>query len=305
MKKATKIYQCCKLIDFRFKEWADDPHDIPLPPDYYLAVEELIELADLGRDIKDTLPEAFFPVRFQAGIQKLDVYYQDYIHKKSSRPNSNPSADFFSQINHVVAQVLDWPNLHTRRITVDTVQNLHRQGLYPNQIALMYGLKHEASGEGRGDLIEQELAAPGSIIGPNYVHPNETKRKSFRSVIANWVNESMQQIISEVDVKQEAIDLDDIKTLAQARSAGLSVKSASSHLGLPESQVQSFYDNEENLEDSKADQNDDSEDPDWARGISFENLCLKAKDLGIVTRKSMKRSTVISKIEEATANAAN
>jgi hypothetical protein len=169
----------------------------------------------------------------------------------------------------------------------------------------MYGLKHEASGEGRGDLIEQELAAPGSIIGPGYIHPNEKKRQGLRSVIADWVNGSMKEIVSEVPAKQEAIDLDDIKTLAQARSAGLSVKSAATHLGLPESQVQSFYDNEENLEESKGDQNDDSEDPDWSKGISFENLCLKAKDLGIVTRKSMKRSTVVSKIEEATANAAN
>ena len=305
MEKATKIYQCCKLINSRFNEWANDPHDIPLPPDYYLAVEELIELADIGRDIKASLSEAFLPVRFQAGIEKLEVYYQDYLRKKSSRPNSNPSADFFSQINHVVAQVLDWPNLHTRRITVDSVENLHRQGLYPNQIALMYGLKHEASGEGRGDLIEQELAAPGSIIGPDYVHPNEKKRQSLRSVISDWVNGSMQEIVSAVHAKQEVIDLDDIKTLAQARSAGLSVKSAATHLGLPENQVQSFYDNEENIEDSRGDQEDDGEDPDWSKGISFDNLCLKAKDLGIVTRKSMKRSTVISKIEEAMSNAAN
>lgn len=305
MEKATKIYQCCKLINSRFSEWANDPHDIPLPPDYYLAVEELIELADIGRDIKSSLSEAFLPVRFQAGIEKLEVYYQDYLRKKSSRPNSNPSADFFSQINHVVAQVLDWPNLHTRRVIVDSVENLHRQGLYPNQIALMYGLKHEASGEGRGDLIEQELASPGSVIGPDYVHPGELDRQRLRAEIETWINKSTQEIKKEVHAKQEAIDLDDIKTLAQARSAGLSVKSAASHLGLPESQVQSFYDNEENLEDSRGDQEDDSEDPDWSRGISFDNLCLKAKDLGIVTRKSMKRSTVVSKIEEAMANAAN
>jgi len=305
MEKATKIYQCCKLINSRFNEWANDPHDIPLPPDYYLAVEELIGLADLGMEIKDSLPEAFLPVRFQAGMERVDGYYEDYLRKKTSRPNSNPSADFFSQINHVVSQVLDWPNLHTRRIIVDSVENLHRQGIYPNQIALMYGLKHAASGEGRGDLIEQELASPGSVIGPDYVHPSEIERQRLRSEIEAWINKSTQEIKKEVTAKQEAIDLDDIKTLAQARSAGLSVKSAATHLGLPESQVQSFYDNEENIEDSRGDQEDDSEDPDWSKGISFDNLCLKAKDLGIVTRKSMKRSTVVSKIEEATANAAN
>lgn len=305
MEKATKIYQCCMLINSRFNEWANDPHDIPLPPDYYLAVEELIELADIGRDIKATLSEAFLPVRFQAGIEKLEVYYQDYLRKKSSRPNSNPSADFFGQINHVVAQVLDWPNLHTKRVIVDTVENLHRQGLYPNQIALMYGLKHDASGEGRGDLIEQELASPGSVIGPDYVHPSEIERQRLRAEIETWINKSAEEIKDEVATKVKTIDLDDIKTLAQARTAGLSVKSAATHLSLPETQVQSFYDNEENIEDSKGDQNDDSEDPDWSKGISFDNLCLKAKDLGIVTRKSMKRSTVVSKIQEAMANAAN
>ena len=305
MEKATKIYQCCIIINSRFNDWANDPHDIPLPPDYYLAVEELIELADIGRDIKATLPEAFLPVRFQAGIEKLEVYYQDYLRKKSSRPNSNPSADFFGQINHVVAQVLDWPNLHMKRVIVDTVENLHRQGLYPNQIALMYGLKHDASGEGRGDLIEQELASPGSVIGPDYVHPSEIERQRLRAEIETWINKSAEEIKDEVATKVKTIDLDDIKTLAQARTAGLSVKSAATHLSLPETQVQSFYDNEENIEDSKGDQNDDSEDPDWSKGISFDNLCLKAKDLGIVTRKSMKRSTVVSKIQEAMANAAN
>ena len=305
MEKATKIYQCCIIINSRFNDWANDPHDIPLPPDYYLAVEELIELADIGRDIKATLPEAFLPVRFQAGIEKLEVYYQDYLRKKSSRPNSNPSADFFGQINHVVAQVLDWPNLHMKRVIVDTVENLHRQGLYPNQIALMYGLKHDASGEGRGELIEQELASPGSVIGPDYVHPSEIERQRLRAEIETWINKSAEEIKDEVATKVKTIDLDDIKTLAQARTAGLSVKSAATHLSLPETQVQSFYDNEENIEDSKGDQNDDSEDPDWSKGISFDNLCLKAKDLGIVTRKSMKRSTVVSKIQEAMANAAN
>lgn len=305
MEKATKIYQCCKLIDSRFKEWASDPHDIPLPPDYYLAIEELIELADIGKDIKSTLPEAFLPVRFQAGVERLDTYYQDYLHKKSSRPNSNPSADFFSQANHVVSQILDWPNLHTRRVIVDTVENLHRQGLYPNQIALMYGLRHEASGEGRGDLIEQELASPGSVIGPDYIHPSEVVRQGLRAEIESWINRSAEGIKDEDVAKHKSIDLDDIKTLAQAKAAGLSVKSAATHLSLPETQVQSFYDNEENIEDSRGDQNDDSQDPDWSRGISFDNLCLKAKDLGIVTRKSMKRSTVVSKIEEAMANAAN
>ena len=305
MEKATKIYQCCMIINSRFNEWANDPHDIPLPPDYYLAVEELIELADIGRDIKATLPEAFLPVRLQAGVEKLEVYYQDYLRKKSSRPNSNPAADFFSQISHVVSQVLDWPELHTRRVVVDTVQNLHRQGLYPNQIALMYGLQHKASGEGRGDLIEQELANPGSVIGPDYVHPEEVHRQKCRAEIEAWINKSAEEIKKDGTEKQEAIDLENIKTLSQARAAGLSVKSASTQLGLPETQVQSFYDNEDNLEDAKADQEDDAEDPSWSKGISFDNLCLKAKDLGIVTRKSMKRSTVISRIEEANANAAN
>jgi len=305
MEKATEIYQCCKLINDRFETWAKDPHDIPLPPDYYAAIERLIDLSELGRDITTSLSKAFLPVRLQAGVQKLQGYLEDYVRQKNSRPNSNPSADFFSQINHVVEQVLAWPTLHMKRVTVDTVENLHRAGIYPSQIALMYGMIHEKSGEGRGDLIEQELANPGSVITKDFVHPQETLRQEQRKEIEDWVEHMASGVSAVANPEPAAFVLEDVKTLAQAKAAGLSVKSAATHLGLPEVQVQSFYDNEDNLDDSCGNQEDDSEDPDWAKGVSFTNLCLKARDLGIVTRKSMKRSTVVSKIEEAMANAAN
>lgn len=305
MEKATEIYQCCKLINDRFETWAKDPHDIPLPPDYYAAVERLIDLAEIGRDVAASLSEAFLPVRLQAGVQKLQVYLEDYVRQKNSRPNSNPSADFFSQINHVVEFVLSWPSLHMKRVTVDSVENLHRAGVYPSQIALMYGMTHEKSGEGRGDLIEQELASPGSVITKDFVHPQETLRQKLRKDIEAWMDYMSSGATNAVAPEPASVVLEDIKTLSQAKQAGLSVKSAATHLGLPEVQVQSFYDNEDSLDESRGNQEDDASDPDWAKGISFSNLCLKARDLGIVTRKSMKRGTVVSKIEEAMQNAAN
>lgn len=54
----------------------------------------------------------------------------------------------------------------------ESIKELDKQGVPHEQIARMWGLKN-ADGTGRPHLVQKELDNPGSVIGPDYVHPDD------------------------------------------------------------------------------------------------------------------------------------
>lgn len=54
----------------------------------------------------------------------------------------------------------------------ETVKELDRQGVPHEQIARIWGLKHR-DGSGNATLVARELEFQGSVIGPDYVHPDD------------------------------------------------------------------------------------------------------------------------------------
>jgi hypothetical protein len=58
------------------------------------------------------------------------------------------------------------------RSFIEPISVLHKQGVIHEQIARMWGLLN-ADGSGKSYLVQQELDKPGSVITPDYVHPDE------------------------------------------------------------------------------------------------------------------------------------
>jgi len=56
----------------------------------------------------------------------------------------------------------------------ESIKELDKQVVPHEQIARMWGLRN-ADGTGRPHLVQQELDNPGSVIGPDYIHPDDVE----------------------------------------------------------------------------------------------------------------------------------
>jgi len=293
MREETKAYKLAQEVHAEFTKWAEDVHDVPLSPNFYLALEKLISF-DFSQ-----LEEAFRPSSLITYLGRLSKLSSEVFEAIQLRSRYRPSVDFFQALHRVTSEIFRWPDNHKDEKKPESIEALLKKGLTYSQIGLKYELINPASREGDGDAIQREHEKPGSVFGSSWVYPPEAKRQELRSQVESWLSVD-EKAIQDASKKDEPVDIESIKTLSEAYQAKLSIGAASDLLGLPVVQVQEFYEREDSAEDEIRD--DDTDDPPWAKGIAFDSLCLKASELGIVTRKNMKRATVIQRIEEAMEN---
>lgn len=293
MSTATDIFVTAGKVKRIITKWINDPHDFPIPEEYWESLDRLLKLCE-----SEGLPDAFVTTRYVHLVMKTKEYLDAY-REMIARVDRKPMPEFFNAQSLLCDEILDWPNLHTREKELVPVKELVEQGVQLHQIALIYGLKDPRTGVGLSQKIRQELENPGSVIGPDYVHPDEVIRLEKRKVIEEWLQDDFNAAV-ECDGENNAPRFDEITTIGQAYAAGLSVGEAADHLDLPVSQVKNFYEKEDEakqlLDES---QDDDSNDPDWSKGMSFDELREMAGSIGVSTRSNMKRETVIERIEAA------
>lgn len=296
MREETKAYKLAQEVHGEFTKWAEDIHDVPLSPNFYMVLEKLVSF-DFG-----SLDEAFRSSSLMTYLKRLDKMSAEVFEAMQIRSRYRPSIDFFQSLHRVTEEIFRWPDNYKNEIKVEPIGDLLKQGLSYDQIGLKYGMINPASGEGDGDSIRKEHESPGSVMGADWKYGPELQRKFLRRQVESWLNADAAELESSAaSVEPEKIDIESIKTLAEAYAAKLSIGAASDLLNLPVIQVQEFYNREDDAESDNS-QDEDGDDPPWAIGMSFESLCLKAQEMGIVTRKNMKRSTVIQRIEEAAGN---
>jgi len=78
----------------------------------------------------------------------------------------------FWEAREKLAEELAKSRQPARRSYLEPITELHRQKVPIEQIARMWGLTNP-DGSGRSDLVQKELDCPGSVITPDYVHPDE------------------------------------------------------------------------------------------------------------------------------------
>ena len=75
---------------------------------------------------------------------------------------------------------------------IEPMQELHAQGVSHEQIARMYGFKDDL-GRGRPEIVKQELAQPGSVIGPDWVHPEDRRQLELEQASRSRLERTQQR----------------------------------------------------------------------------------------------------------------
>jgi len=77
-------------------------------------------------------------------------------------------------------ETIERPQQETPLRPLESIKQLHDEKVTHNQIAKMYGLVDER-GNPQGHLIQKELDAPGSVIGPDWKDPRVKELEAKRS----------------------------------------------------------------------------------------------------------------------------
>jgi hypothetical protein len=163
---ATRSQFLFALVDRFLKahdNWANPTDQTLYPPlSYWSALDEMVggfESGDLPADCRPLAKEVF-----AVGIQKI---------AHDERDELSPPDSFWQsrQDLETAFQKAGQPGHATYR---ESVKVLNEQGVAPEQIARIWGLTNP-DGSGRPHLVQQELLEPGSVITPDYVHPDDVE----------------------------------------------------------------------------------------------------------------------------------
>lgn len=74
----------------------------------------------------------------------------------------------------------------------ESMQQLRDQKVPDEQIARMWGLKNP-DGTGKSYLVQREIDNPGSVIGPDYVHPDDVEAtRNAKLAMSSWLEEKQK-----------------------------------------------------------------------------------------------------------------
>lgn len=141
-------------------EWVNDTNSDHPTIRYWDALDELIDTFDAGE--------------IPADCRQLASAVYDLSREKQSHEatdNVDPSHSFWA-CREALETLWERFRYGAKVKYRESVKELDRQGVPHEQIARIWGLKHR-DGSGNATLVARELEFPGSVIGPDYVHPDD------------------------------------------------------------------------------------------------------------------------------------
>lgn len=162
--RSNQLRQSLAAYIHAHNAWVDDPNR-PNPDEcYWDAITELLNTFDVGGipdDCRD-LMEAVELFRDQ-----IDIF------DNRDNPNNQMPAESFWSVREQLEKLVKSESRSTEvKKHRETVAQLVKEGVGYEQIARMWGLV-DANGTGKGYLIEEEVAKPGSVITADYIHPDD------------------------------------------------------------------------------------------------------------------------------------
>lgn len=135
-------------------------------------------------DALDELIEVFNSEDIPASGRMLAAAVYELAEEKAiheATENLNPHNGFWQkrEILENLWTTLRWGGKQKYR---ESVKELDRQGVPHEQIARIWGLRHR-DGSGNAALVARELEYPGSVVGPNYVHPDDMEAERSAQII--------------------------------------------------------------------------------------------------------------------------
>lgn len=148
-------------------EWVDQTNRTNPDATYWDGVVGLIEVFHEG----DT-PESM--KAFAAAVDVLDKALEDF-DERPDVDNLMPR-DSFWKATEGIFNLRKQQRQAFKPKRLESMQELNEQKVPLWQIAKIYKLLDE-NGEPDQDAVRRELATPGSVIGPDWVHPDEQDRR--------------------------------------------------------------------------------------------------------------------------------
>lgn len=134
---------------------------------------------------------------------------------------------------------------------LESIKELHRQNVPHEQIARMWGLVNP-DGSGKSALVQQELEHPGSVITPDYVHPDDLEE--VRKTAAT--RREFLQLAAQVGTHQKVVQDSEKEPPCHETSEelwlqGVSLPQAARMLQRPQADVAAEWANFKRAKDSK------------------------------------------------------
>jgi hypothetical protein len=148
-------------------EWVDNPNRVIPDATYWDGVIALLEVFDHG-----DMPELMKP--FGEAIAKLDAALCEF-DDRSDINNHMPKDGFWAAVEGIF-NLRKQQKIAYRPKRLETIAELNQQDVPLWQIAKIYALVDEC-GKPDTEAVKAEIAKPGSVITPDWVHPDERERR--------------------------------------------------------------------------------------------------------------------------------
>lgn len=160
MSRSRELFDAVDRFTRTHNAWVDDQNS-PFPTlSYWEGCDQLLSTFDTGDIPRDCRQLA--AAVYELGTERLMFVQAD---------NANPPDSFWAK-----REALESLMTRIRHGKIkpyrESVKDLKAQGVPDEQIARIWGLTHP-DGSGNQHLVRRELEFPGSVIGPDYVHPDD------------------------------------------------------------------------------------------------------------------------------------
>lgn len=191
MSRSEELFAAVDRFNAVHDAWAEDMNSPHPTLAYWHSFDQL--LAAFNGDMPaNCRPLATAVFRLAAERAKFDASGDEHPHQ-----------NFFGAREELV-KVFEQVKSPAERRHRETIKELDRQKVPHEQIARIWGLRRP-DGTGKAYLVQQELNEPGSVIGPNYVHPDDAQdmqdmqsaRRKYLELAAMVAQEQQEQAIEE------------------------------------------------------------------------------------------------------------
>lgn len=223
MTRTEELYAAVDTFNKVHEDWSNRPGEELITADYSAAFEAMVAVFEHGAIPANCRKLASAVFEFAAEMETFDQ--SDQVKPLQSLWAAR------EKMARIATQGINRPE----EFRLESVKTLHEQGVSSEQIARMYGLVDDA-GNGKSWLIEKELATPGSVIGADYVHPEQLKRSSQFDAEAQTVAR-----IQETRAAEEPGDVAP-ETPEELFYQGVSIQQAARMLRMTEGDLQMIWD---------------------------------------------------------------
>lgn len=177
--RTAQLYAAAEAFTRAHHAWTNDNNRPHPDATYWDSLEALIQVFESG-DV---------PAECRAlanAVHELTIQ----LHIFDTLETIEPSDQFW--IAREAVERAHQNSVEPKEVNLESMKELHDQGVSHEQIARIYGLV-DREGRGKSHLVDKELQTPGSVIGPDWKHP-DAQTQATVAAQATQASKRLQEI---------------------------------------------------------------------------------------------------------------